>query len=42
MNRLPWIQRAANWLLDAGDWPVLVALAFGAGVVLTLAWTGQL
>jgi hypothetical protein len=42
MNRLPWIQRAANAAERAGDWPVLLALAFAAGVVLTLALTGNL
>lgn len=42
MNRLPWIQRAANFAERAGDWPVVVAVAFGIGVVLTLAVTGQL
>jgi hypothetical protein len=41
-RRVPWVQRAANWLLDAGDWPVMVALAFAFGVVLALAVTGQL
>ena len=42
MSRLPWIQRAANAAERAGDWPVLIALAFAVGVVFTLAVTGQL
>jgi hypothetical protein len=42
MERLPWIQRAANAAERWGDWPVMVALAFAFGVVLALAVTGAL
>jgi hypothetical protein len=36
------IQRFADRLARAGDWPVIVALAFAAGVLLTLLATGAL
>jgi len=42
LERLPWIQRAANFAERAGDWPVVVVCAFAVGVVFALWKTGQL
>lgn len=42
MNRLPLVQRLANFACDLGDWPVVVTCAFAVGAVIALAMTGQL
>jgi len=42
MNRAHWILRTIDRLGELGDWPVLLALAFGAGVLITLGAAGAL
>lgn len=42
MSRAHWILRAIERVQEAGDWPVLVALAFCVGVLVALGATGAL
>jgi hypothetical protein len=41
-ERAHWILCALDAVEQAGDWPVVVAAAFAAGVLLTLLVTGHL